>query len=135
MRPPVAAHALGRHHRDGCIAMVPGARGVTPSLGAAALVEAVPQLSEIVAIATRTFRLIPSPEITIPDLFALAGTVERAVAAGARVMLSNADTPLVRRLYRGGNRYALHEATAPRPINSRAAGRGAVAELIIATYG
>ena len=103
---------------------VRGARGVTPSLGAAALVEAVPQLSEMAAIEARTFRLIPSPEITIPDLFALARAVERAVAAGARVMLSNADTPLVRRLYRGGNRYALHEATAPRPINSRAAGAG-----------
>lgn len=95
----------------------------------------MPQLSEIATIAARTFRLIPSPEITIPDLFALVGTVERAVAVGARVMLSNADTPLVRRLYRGGNRYALHEATAPRPINSRAVGRGAVAELIITTYG
>ena len=80
---------------------VRGARGVTPSLGAAALVEAVPQLSEMAAIEARTFRLIPSPEITIPDLFALARAVERAVAVGARVMLSNADTPLVRRLYRG----------------------------------
>ena len=54
-----------------------------------------------------------------------AGTWARS---GARVVLSNADTPAMRRLYRG---FRVQRATAPRPINSKASGRGNAAELII----
>ncbi len=52
---------------------------------------------------------------------------------GARVMLSNADTPFIRQLYRA-KLWRLHEVRAPRMINSRAAGRKAVTELIITSY-
>ena len=48
--------------------------------------------------------------------------------SGARVVLSNADTPAMRKLY---SEYRIHEATAPRPINSKGTGRGNAAELII----
>ena len=48
--------------------------------------------------------------------------------SGARVVLSNADTPAIRKLYRD---FRIREATAPRPINSKGTGRGDSAELII----
>ena len=48
--------------------------------------------------------------------------------SGARVVLSNADTPAMRKLY---SDFRIHEATAPRPINSKGTGRGNAAELII----
>jgi len=54
---------------------------------------------------------------------------------GAAVMLSNSDTPLIRGLYRKRDRFAIHATKAPRLINSRADGRGSVAELIVTTYG
>ena len=43
-------------------------------------------------------------------------------------MLSNADTPAMRKLY---SDFRIREATAPRPINSKGTGRGNAAELII----
>lgn len=48
--------------------------------------------------------------------------------SGARVVLSNADTSAMRNLY---GDFRVHEATAPRPINSKGTGRGNAAELII----
>ncbi len=55
--------------------------------------------------------------------------------AGANVMVSNADTVLIRRVWeRGERKWILNEATAPRPINANASGRGCAAELIIANY-
>ena len=90
MLPKVAVFAMG-----GTIAMAGrGARGVTPSLDAAALIDAVPQLDDVAAIEARTFRLLPSPEVTIPDLFALADAIEQAVAAGAHgaVITHGTDT-------------------------------------------
>ena len=76
MLPSVAVFAMG-----GTIAMAGrGERGVTPSLDAAALVEAVPQLGEVASIEAQTFRLLPSPEVTLGDLFALADAIEQAVA-------------------------------------------------------
>lgn len=73
---------------------------------------------------------------TAEDQERLRNTIQGWVGAGAQVMMSNSDTPLIRRLYRGGGgRFFLHEAEAPRLISSRAAGRGAVAELIVTTYG
>jgi DNA adenine methylase len=47
---------------------------------------------------------------------------------GVHVMLSNADVPLVRKLYKG---FTLREVQAKRNINSRGDGRGHVGELII----
>ncbi len=77
--PSVAVFAMG-----GTIAMAGrGEHGVKPSLDAGALIDAVPQLADVASIEARTFRLLPSPEVTIPDLFALADAIEAAVAAGA----------------------------------------------------
>ena len=90
MLPSVAVFAMG-----GTIAMAGrGERGVTPSLDAAALVEAVPQLGKVASIEAQTFRLLPSPEVTLPDLFALADAIEQAVADGAHgaVITHGTDT-------------------------------------------
>ena len=90
MLPKVAIFAMG-----GTIAMAGrGARGVQPSLDAAALVEAVPQLGAVASVEAETFRLLPSPEVTIPDLFALADAIERAVGDGAHgaVVTHGTDT-------------------------------------------
>ena len=79
----------------GTIAMAGrGERGVTPSLDAAALVDAVPQLGKVASIEAQTFRLLPSPEVTLPDLFALADAIEQAVADGAHgaVVTHGTDT-------------------------------------------
>ena len=90
MPPKVAIFAMG-----GTIAMAErGKHGVKPSLGADALVEAVPQLADVASIEAQTFRLLPSPEVTIPDLFALADAIEQAVADGAHgaVVTHGTDT-------------------------------------------
>jgi len=50
---------------------------------------------------------------------------------GCLLMLSNADTELVRRLYRG---FRIVQVQAKRAINSRADGRGAISELLILNY-
>ena len=52
---------------------------------------------------------------------------------GAFVMLSNADTPLIRTLY-GQAPFTIHEITAPRTINCDGNGRESVGELLITTY-
>lgn len=52
------------------------------------------------------------------------------VAAGADVLLSNADTPTMRRLY-DDDRYSIESVKAPRNISGRASGRGTASELLI----
>ncbi len=52
---------------------------------------------------------------------------------GAKVMLSNSDTPLIRALYAGGV-FTIEKVQAPRYVNSRADARGAVNELLITNY-
>ena len=49
---------------------------------------------------------------------------------GARVMLSNSDTPLIRELY-DPSRFEIHEIQARRAINSNPKGRGPVTELLV----
>lgn len=58
----------------------------------------------------------------------LADTVRLLAARGVRVMASNSDTPFVRRLYSG---MRIDTVTCPRAINSNAAKRGAVNEVIV----
>jgi len=53
---------------------------------------------------------------------------------GARVMLSNSDTPLIRSLY-DPQRFEVHEIQARRAINSNPNGRGPVTELLILSRG
>jgi DNA adenine methylase len=60
----------------------------------------------------------------------LATTFHRLVAQNIDVMLSNSDTPLVRKLY-GGSDYRVIEVQARRNINSKASRRGPITELLI----
>lgn len=60
----------------------------------------------------------------------LARYALRAVKGGARVVLSNADVPLVRKLY-PAQWFSFEEVKAPRAINSKGALRGDVSELLI----
>ncbi|HSK02469.1 MAG TPA: DNA adenine methylase [Kofleriaceae bacterium] len=62
------------------------------------------------------------------DQRALADTARALVARGCRVMLSNSDTPFVRSLYRG---FRIDRVKCPRAINSNAARRGEVDEVIV----
>ena len=54
--------------------------------------------------------------------------------AGVAVMISNADTEFIQNLY-GRPPFRIHPVSAPRSINSKSTGRGAVGELLIKTYG
>jgi DNA adenine methylase len=59
---------------------------------------------------------------------ALADLARQLVARGVRVMLSNSDTPFVRSLYRG---LKIDRVKCPRAINSDAARRGEVDEVVV----
>ena len=52
---------------------------------------------------------------------------------GVKIMLSNSDTPLIRDLYRG-RPWHLATVLAPRIVNSKPDGRGAINELVITNY-
>lgn len=61
------------------------------------------------------------------DQRALAETARALVARGVRVMLSNSDTPFIRSIYKG---FKIATVKCPRAINSNAAKRGDVDEVI-----
>ena len=50
---------------------------------------------------------------------------------GVRAMLSNSDTPFVRELYAG---FSVEQVFAARAVNSKANGRGKVAEVLVTNY-
>jgi L-asparaginase len=75
--PSVSVLALG-----GTIASTGSGTGVTPTLTAMQLVDSVPGLAEVARISADTFRQVPSPELTIADMAALAGEIERRLASG-----------------------------------------------------
>ena len=52
---------------------------------------------------------------------------------GVKVIISNADTQLIRNLY-GGPPFTIRQVSSPRPINSNGEDRGPTPELIITTY-
>ena len=79
------------------------------------------------------FNNYQSGGFTNEDQTRLREAISRWVSEGALVLASNSDTQLIRKLYRG--KYVLHETQAPRPINSKASGRGDASELIITSYG
>ena len=62
------------------------------------------------------------------DQRALADAARELVARGCRVMLSNSDTPFIRSLYKG---FRVERVKCPRAINSNAAKRGEVDELVM----
>lgn len=61
----------------------------------------------------------------------LADTFAALDRQGCRVMLSNSDTPLVRELYR---EFRVETVTARRMINSAAAQRGPISEVVVMNY-
>ncbi|WP_283678373.1 Dam family site-specific DNA-(adenine-N6)-methyltransferase [Lentilactobacillus sp. Marseille-Q4993] len=63
----------------------------------------------------------------------LRDTALNLAGRGAKVMLSNADVPLVHELY-SDNAFHIHEVQASRSINSNGKKRGKVGEVIITTY-
>jgi DNA adenine methylase len=67
-----------------------------------------------------------------PDQERLLAELARLRDRGVLAMLSNADTPGTREMYR---EFAMHVVSAPRAINSRASGRGNVSELIVTSWG
>jgi DNA adenine methylase len=78
---------------------------------------------------TASFTAYAAGRFTWQDQGRLLTLAERAIAAGAVVVLSNANVPEVRQLYRG-----LHvgEVVAPRSVSARATSRG-IAEEIVAS--
>jgi L-asparaginase len=75
--PSVTVLALG-----GTIASTGGGAGVTPTLTASDLVESVPGLARVARISAETFRQVPSPELTLLDLTALAHEIIRRIDGG-----------------------------------------------------
>jgi L-asparaginase len=75
--PSVGVLALG-----GTIAST-GSGGVTPRLTADELVQSVPGLAEVARIDADTFRQVPSPELTLADLVALAKEIDERLRRGA----------------------------------------------------
>jgi DNA adenine methylase len=67
----------------------------------------------------------PDDQRHLRDVFATLG--ER----GVRAMLSNSDTPFIRELYQG---FAVDEVFAARAVNSKANGRGKIAEVIVRNF-
>lgn len=91
-QPRVSVLSLG-----GTIAstMSPGEQaGVTPRLGAAELVAAVPQLGRVADIQAASFRQCPSGDLTMADLVALAAHVQSELDSGCAgvVVTQGTDT-------------------------------------------
>ncbi|PPQ35682.1 asparaginase [Rhodopila globiformis] len=83
-RPRITVFSTG-----GTIASVPGVsvpgggQTAAPTLTAADLVAAVPQLADVAEVTAVAFRQVASPDLTLADLIALAQAIEQAVAGGA----------------------------------------------------
>ena len=61
----------------------------------------------------------------------LSETFRELDKRGARVLLSNSDTPYIRKLYKG---FRIEQVMASRQVNSRADRRGKIAELLVRNY-
>lgn len=90
MKPKVKIFTLG-----GTIASAStGGKGVSPTLGAQALVDAVPQIADVAEVEAETFRQLASPHIGYNDVIALSVEIEKSVANGAAgvVVTQGTDT-------------------------------------------
>jgi DNA adenine methylase len=77
---------------------------------------------------TANFTSYSADGFSAEDQRTLAQTAKDLVARGCKVMLSNSDTPFMRSLYKG---MRVERVKCPRAINSNAAKRGDVDELVI----
>jgi DNA adenine methylase len=78
--------------------------------------------------ATSDFTSYTSESFGVADQHRLADVYRKLSDRGVAVMLSNSDTPLVRKLYTG---FRIDRVMCSRAINSKAEARGAVAEVIV----
>ena len=78
---------------------------------------------------TADFTSYTRDDFTLRDQERLRDLALTLKKRGVYVILSNADVPVVRDMYRGG--FDLHEVSARRNINSKSEKRGSVGELII----
>jgi L-asparaginase len=71
-----------------------GGSGVAPSLTGEALVEDVPEISEVAEISAESFRQVPGSELTLEDLIELATEIEGRIDKGATgvVVTQGTDT-------------------------------------------
>jgi DNA adenine methylase len=77
---------------------------------------------------TAYFTSYTADRFSAADQERLADTFRALDDRGVAVMLSNSDTPFIRKLYAG---YQIDRVYAPRAINSNAANRGNVAEVLV----
>jgi DNA adenine methylase len=77
--------------------------------------------------ATASFTSYTKESFGRPEQKELAGLCAEAARRGARVMLSNSDTPLIRELY---SDFKLHFVKARRAVNCDGARRGEVSEIV-----
>ncbi len=80
---------------------------------------------------TSNFTSYASGGFTREDQTKLRDVFAQLARCGARVMLSNSNTPEVRELYRG---FRVDVVRAPRNVSCKADGRGAVNELVVRNY-
>jgi DNA adenine methylase len=80
---------------------------------------------------TASFTSYTSASFGIPDQQRLADVFKMLDERGCKVMLSNSDTELIRRSYKG---YDIQVVQARRAINCRADRRGPINELVIRNY-
>ncbi len=71
-----------------------GGSGVAPSLTGEALVEDVPEISEVAEVSADSFRQVPGSELVLEDLIELAAEIEGRIDAGAAgvVVTQGTDT-------------------------------------------
>jgi DNA adenine methylase len=77
---------------------------------------------------TANFTTYTAGGFSLADQARLRDVAKKLDARGVHVLLSNSDTPLTRKLYRG---FKIEEVQAPRRVNSKASKRGNVGELLI----
>ncbi len=81
--------------------------------------------------ATSSFTSYTSEGFDANDQVALRDLCVRLDQKGVLFMLSNSSSLWIRELY---DRFTVHNVSAPRAINSKAAGRGPVNEIIVTNY-
>ena len=67
------------------------------------------------------------------DQIRLRDAAKKWIQLGAKVILSNNDTPFIRKLYSEEGVFSIRNILSKRPINRNGKGRGAVPELIISS--
>ena len=81
--------------------------------------------------ATSSFTSYTSDKFEESEQERLADKYSELDNRGCFVMLSNSDTPLIRKLYKD---FSINEIQANRAISSKADGRGKIDELLIINY-